>query len=147
VKVRRSFSSPQILIAAIALGQRHALAELYDGAVDRLYAIAHNILRSTSDAEEVICDTFQHIWSHAREYRADSGSVVDWLAITVCDLSLQRLIDGSLCPDFIGGKNRSADAIPSHCEGLSADDLQESLLCDIRANSRSSWVAIDHILS
>lgn len=71
------------LITRIAGGDESALADLYDTAVGRAYALALRITRNAQDAEDAVEETFFQIWQRAAQYDAQRGRVLAWV-LTIC---------------------------------------------------------------
>jgi len=69
------------LIQQMGGGDTHSLARLYDLTGRSLYSVAHSVLRSAMDSEEIICDTFLYVWKHAHDYDSTRGSVMAWLTV------------------------------------------------------------------
>jgi RNA polymerase sigma-70 factor (ECF subfamily) len=67
------------LIARIARGDSQALAELYDRHSTLLYSLILRIVRSTSDAQDVLQETLLLVWRRAEQYDAAVGSPAAWL--------------------------------------------------------------------
>jgi RNA polymerase sigma-70 factor (ECF subfamily) len=68
------------LVRDLARGEQRVLAELYDRFAPGLFGLAMRITRDTSDAEEVLADTFAQAWREASRYSSERGSVGSWLA-------------------------------------------------------------------
>ena len=68
-----------------------ALAALYDETSRFLYGLALQILRDRADAEEVILDVYQHVWSHSHLYDETRGNVWNWLAVVTRNRAIDRL--------------------------------------------------------
>ncbi|HEY4187351.1 MAG TPA: sigma-70 family RNA polymerase sigma factor [Polyangia bacterium] len=79
------------LVAAIAAGDRDALATLYDAYAPLLFALAKRILGNVATAEDLIHDVFLEVWHHAAEYSAARGSVPAWLTVRTRSRALDRL--------------------------------------------------------
>lgn len=88
------------LIAAVAKGDRSALAELYDRHAARLAALASHILRDAAQAEDVVHDVFVEAWHHAHEFDPVRGNVRAWLTVRARSRALDR----------VGRRNRGARA-------------------------------------
>src|SRR5512138_1881490 len=73
----------EVLLGRIAAGDRDALAEVYDGTVGQVYALARMILRNVSDAEEAVCDTYTQVWQQAATFDATRASPIGWL-LMIC---------------------------------------------------------------
>lgn len=68
-------------LTRIAARDQAALAELYDGTVSRVYALALRIVGDDSLAEEVVSDVYFQAWIDAGKYDAARGSVQAWLMV------------------------------------------------------------------
>lgn len=79
------------LVMAIAEGTREALAELYDRYSPTLLALAQRLLRSPSDAEDLLHDFFLEVWQQAHTFDAGRGSVRAWLIMRLRCRALDRL--------------------------------------------------------
>jgi RNA polymerase sigma-70 factor, ECF subfamily len=86
-----SASADVALVAAIATGDRHALAALYDMHAPMLFGLAKRILGNPTAAEDLIHDVFLEVWHHAAEYSPLRGSVPAWLTIRTRSRALDRL--------------------------------------------------------
>jgi RNA polymerase sigma-70 factor (ECF subfamily) len=78
------------LIAAIAGGDREALARLYDRYASRLLALAVRMLGDRREAEDVLHDVFIEVWQHAGDFDAARGSVRAWLFVRMRSRTLDR---------------------------------------------------------
>ncbi len=79
------------LVARMARGDRSAVAELYERHAGRLLALAHRLLRSPSEAEDLIHDVFLEAWRRSADYSAERGSVRTWLLLRTRSRCLDRL--------------------------------------------------------
>ena len=79
------------LVAALALGDRGALAELYDRHASAMLGVALRVLHSRSDAEDLVHDVFVEAWQRAGAYEAGRGSVRSWLLVRVRSRGIDRL--------------------------------------------------------
>ena len=79
------------LVAAIATGDKPALAALYDMHAPMLLGLAKRILGNAAAAEDLIHDVFLEVWQHAAEYSPLRGSVPAWLTIRTRSRALDRL--------------------------------------------------------
>jgi RNA polymerase sigma-70 factor (ECF subfamily) len=80
-----------LLIAAVAAGDRPALADLYDRHASRLAALVAHILRDPAQAEDVVHDVFVEVWHHAHAFDASRGNVRAWLTVRARSRALDRL--------------------------------------------------------
>jgi RNA polymerase sigma-70 factor (ECF subfamily) len=74
----------------MAQGDEIALSSVYEKTAARVFGIAHAILGSKEDAEEVVCDVYTYAWQHATTYDASRGSVAAWLAIIAKSRAIDR---------------------------------------------------------
>jgi RNA polymerase sigma-70 factor (ECF subfamily) len=79
------------LLQRIATRDETALAELYDRHSRLAYSVIMRILRSPSDAEEVLQETFVRVWSRADTYDAQLGSPATWLTRIARNRAIDRL--------------------------------------------------------
>jgi RNA polymerase sigma-70 factor (ECF subfamily) len=78
------------LVAAIAAGDRRALAELYDLYGGVLLALALRIVRDRREAEDLLHDVFLEVWRSARDYDPTRGRVRTWLTIRMRSRALDQ---------------------------------------------------------
>lgn len=79
------------LAAQVAQGDERAFLVLYDRYSSHVYALAMRIMRETNLAEEVTQDTFLKLWSRARMFLAERGSLLAWLLTIARRTALDRL--------------------------------------------------------
>ena len=79
------------LLQRIATRDEAALAELYDRHSRLAYSVIMRILGSSSDAEEVLQETFIRVWSRADTYDALLGSPSTWLIRIARNRAIDRL--------------------------------------------------------
>ena len=77
-------------IAAIAAGDREALAALYRETSKDVYGFALSILKNTHDAEDVLHDCFIAVFRAAEDYRPQ-GKPLAWILTITRNLCMQRL--------------------------------------------------------
>jgi RNA polymerase sigma-70 factor, ECF subfamily len=71
------------LLSRIALQDRSALKELYDGVAGQLLAVALRVLHDRAAAEDVLQDAFVTVWTRASQYPAVHSHAVAWLTSLV----------------------------------------------------------------
>lgn len=71
----------EVLVAAMAAGDRAALATLYERHAPLLLGIALRIVREKREAEDLLHDVFLEAWRSARDFDPKRGRVRTWLAI------------------------------------------------------------------
>jgi RNA polymerase sigma-70 factor (ECF subfamily) len=83
------------LLAASALGDRAAFAELYRATSAKLFAVSLRIVRERQLAEEVLQESFVAIWNHAHVYARAKSAPTTWMAAIVRNRSLDLLRRGA----------------------------------------------------
>lgn len=78
-------------IAAIAAGDRRALARLYDRYAPAVLALGLRVLRSREDAEDLVHDVFVEVFKRAGDFDPDRGVVRTWLMVRARSRALDRL--------------------------------------------------------
>ena len=79
------------LVARVARGEESAFLTLYDRYAGRVHAVTVRILHDPMLAEEATQDTFLKLWSRARLYLAERGSLLLWLLTIARRTALDRL--------------------------------------------------------
>jgi RNA polymerase sigma-70 factor (ECF subfamily) len=79
------------LIQRVASGDQKAFLDLYDRYAGRVQALTLHILGDPMLAEEVTQDTFIKLWSRARLYLSERGSLLMWLLTVARHTALDRL--------------------------------------------------------
>lgn len=79
------------LVTQIAKGDERAFIALYDRHASHVYAVALYILRDPMLAEEATQDAFLKLWSRARQFVAERGSLLVWLLTITRRTALDRL--------------------------------------------------------
>ncbi len=77
------------LVARLAAGDDHALAEVFDGLGSVVYGAARRILGQDALAQDVVQDVFVQLWSHPERYQPAAGTLGTYLGI----LARSRAID------------------------------------------------------
>ena len=78
-------------IAAIARGDRDALAGLYDRHSSALMALGVRMLADRSEVEDVLHDVFVEVWKHAGDFDPERASVKTWIVLRMRSRCLDRL--------------------------------------------------------
>jgi RNA polymerase sigma-70 factor (ECF subfamily) len=71
----------EVLVAAMAAGDRAALATLYERHASLLLGLALRIVREKREAEDLLHDVFLEAWRTAKDFDPKRGRVRTWLAI------------------------------------------------------------------
>lgn len=79
------------LIHRVALRDDAALEALYTRYCATVYSAALSILRTQAEAEEVVQETFIHIWTRARDYTSARGSLAAWVVMLARSRAIDRL--------------------------------------------------------
>lgn len=127
------------LVELVTHRDEHALSELYDQTVGKVFGLARTITGNVEDAEEVTCDVYTQLWQSARSYDGSRGSVMAWL-LTICrsralDAIRRRRVRQtaqdnvvSLQPDVSATDHEGLDDLLSHVEqGTAVYKALESL--------------------
>jgi RNA polymerase sigma-70 factor (ECF subfamily) len=78
------------LIRRIIARDQDAVAELYDRHGRLVYSLALRILRSPSDAEDVVQEVFVRVWNRGDTYDERLGSPAAWLARIARNRAIDR---------------------------------------------------------
>ena len=70
----------QELLFASARGNQDAFATLYELTAPHLFSLSQRIVKRQDYAEEVMQEAFVQIWYSAKDYYADKGAPMAWLA-------------------------------------------------------------------
>jgi RNA polymerase sigma-70 factor (ECF subfamily) len=79
------------LVARVAQGDEQAFLTLYDRYAARVHALTFRSLGEAMLAEEATQDTFLKLWSRARLYLNERGSLLMWLLTIARRTALDRL--------------------------------------------------------
>jgi RNA polymerase sigma-70 factor (ECF subfamily) len=111
------------IMAAVARGEREALARLYAATSAQLFGVALRIMKRRDRAEEVLQDAFVSIWQRARDYDAAKGSVMTWMASIVRNraIDLLRRERPSVSIDDAPGQERWASSEPDPFQATMAN--------------------------
>jgi RNA polymerase sigma-70 factor (ECF subfamily) len=90
-RVSSADAADHAVLYAVARGDRHALAQLYEQHAAVMLALAQRMLRDSREAEDVVHDVFVEAWRHAGEYDPTRSSVRSWLLLRLRSRCLDRL--------------------------------------------------------
>ena len=113
------------LLAAMAGGDKAALARLYDLLAKPLYSLAVRVTNDTSEAQDIVQDVFLQMWHKASAYESSRGSVFSWAAT----LTRNRAIDR------VRMRKRRAELLAE-----SANELQPAPLAGDTDSDASLWI-------
>ncbi|HUZ36280.1 MAG TPA: sigma-70 family RNA polymerase sigma factor [Streptosporangiaceae bacterium] len=78
-----------LLVARLAAGDDHALAEIFDRLAPAVYSAALRVLGDGSGAQDVVQDVFVELWSHPDRYDLAAGTLRTYLMV----LARHRAVD------------------------------------------------------
>lgn len=113
------------LLAAMARGDKNALASLYDQLSGPLYSLALRMLGDAGEAQDLIQDIFLQVWRTAATYEPGRGSVFSWMTT----LTRNRAIDR------IRMRKRRSELLAN-----AAPELQPSALGGDADSAKSLWL-------
>lgn len=79
------------LLAAMARGEKSALAGLYDSLAKPLYSLAYRVTNDATEAQDIIQDVFLQLWHKAADYNTARGSVFSWAATLTRNRAIDRV--------------------------------------------------------
>ncbi|MDX2186789.1 MAG: sigma-70 family RNA polymerase sigma factor [Opitutaceae bacterium] len=79
------------LVAAIAAGEKYALARAYDLYSRPLFGMAYRLLQNRSEAEDILHDVFANLRGLAEDYDPSRGSIEAWLIMLVRSRAIDRI--------------------------------------------------------
>lgn len=78
------------LLEKIALGNKEALAKLYDKTKSSVYGFSLSIVKNAADAEDVLQETYIKAWTYIAAYTS-KGTPMAWILTIAKNLSLMKL--------------------------------------------------------
>lgn len=88
---REAAAEHATLAAAMARGDKQALARLYDLLGRPLYSLALRITGDAAEAQDVVQDVFLQLWHKAADYQPSRGSYFAWAATLTRNRALDRI--------------------------------------------------------
>lgn len=88
------------LVQRVVQGDREAFVALYDRHVPRVYGLAIRILGETMAADEVTQDTFLKLWTRAKSFSPEKGSLPAWLLTIARRTAIDRVRLENRRPEF-----------------------------------------------
>ncbi len=99
------------LLRKVALGDVEALREVYARCSSRAFAVILRLLRSHSDSEDVLQETFLQLWRNARSFDPSRGGMEAWVVTVARTRAIDRL--------------RQRAVVDRTVEGASQEDQRE----------------------
>jgi RNA polymerase sigma-70 factor (ECF subfamily) len=126
----------RVLVRRMQSGDQRALGEFYDRWFPVVNGLVSRMVKSVSDTEDVVEETFWQAWRQADRFTEDRGSVQTWLLTIARSRSLDRLrslkrrreesIDDVSSAGAVPGQPSAESALPpSSSDPLLAAELQE----------------------
>lgn len=107
------------MLERMAAGDGDALRELYDIHARAVYSLAVRILRSQSDAEDIVQEVFVQAWRNATRYDASRGTVAGWLLMQAKSRAIDRLRARRARPEQTDDSQR-----PEPADATAGPDIQ-----------------------
>ena len=128
------------LMTRVARGDEHAFLMLYDRHAARVHALTLRILSDPMLAEEATQDAFLKLWSRARLFMNERGSLLLWLLTIARRTALDRLrlegrrpvLSDSNDPDDMWQTIPDLDSVPEEARWRSLHFAVQSLQPDHR---------------
>jgi RNA polymerase sigma-70 factor, ECF subfamily len=128
------------LMTRVARGDEHAFLMLYDRHAARVHALMLRILNDPMLAEEATQDAFLKLWSRARLFLNERGSLLLWLLTIARRTALDRLrlegrrpvLSDSIDPDDLWQTIPDQDSVPEEARWRSLRFAVQSLDPDHR---------------
>ena len=108
----------EALVAAMAAGDRGALATLYERHASLLLGLALRIVREKREAEDLLHDVFLEAWRSAEDFDPKRGRVRTWLAIRMRSRALDLQKSARVSRNTGDG---GLDLLVDEAEGTSPD--------------------------
>ncbi|HEY3310685.1 MAG TPA: sigma-70 family RNA polymerase sigma factor [Anaerolineales bacterium] len=118
-------SNDSELLGKVARGDEAAFISLYDRHAGHVYALTLRILRDPMLAEEATQDTFLKLWSRARQFMVERGTVLVWVLTIARRTALDRL--------------RLEARRPSLSDSFDPDELWNSIPEAASSTEESRW--------
>jgi RNA polymerase sigma-70 factor (ECF subfamily) len=132
-------------IRRMALGEDHALGELYDRMGGLVFSLVLRILRNDRETEEIVQDVFVGAWRNARSFDASRAGVATWLTTMARNKAIDRLRANRRrlppAPDEPDQLPEATDPSPDPARTAQIDDRRARIaawMSDLPANQRQA---------
>ena len=89
------------LLHQIAKGDTEAFSRLYDRFSNLIFSISVGILKSATEAEDILQEVSLKIWKNAHHFDYHQGKVASWVAVLTRNKAIDRLRASQRNRDFI----------------------------------------------
>jgi RNA polymerase sigma factor (sigma-70 family) len=87
----RTSADLDLLLGAIACGERNALKQLYERTSAKLYGICLRMLADEAEAQDVLQDVFTTVWTKAGRFDPAKAGAITWLSVLARNKAIDRL--------------------------------------------------------
>jgi RNA polymerase sigma-70 factor, ECF subfamily len=88
---RPDSTTPEALLASVALGNRRAFEALYRQTSAKLFGICLRVLAERAEAEDILQEVFATVWQKAAQFDPARASAIAWLAMIARNRAIDRL--------------------------------------------------------
>ncbi|MFD3479852.1 sigma-70 family RNA polymerase sigma factor [Streptomyces sp. NPDC058695] len=126
-----------VLMGQVALGDQEAFAAVYDAGSDAVFGLVCKVLRDRAQAEEVTQEVWVEAWRTAGRYRADRGSVLNWLLTLAHRRAVDRIraVESAAARDHRAALLEQTPAFDEVSEQVQAHHEREELRRCLRSLS------------
>ncbi len=117
--------SDEAIVQALCLGDRAALATIYDRYSGLVYKLALRILKTPEAAADLSQEIFLSLWNRPDRYNADRGSLAVFLSVMTRSQALNRIRSAKSQEQLVQRIGRANMAIPSDNPNLDQASLKE----------------------
>src|SRR5678816_3624236 len=127
-------AADEVLVAAMAGGDRAALATLYERHAALLLGLALRIVRERREAEDLLHDVFLEAWRSSKDFDPKRGRVRTWLAIRMRSRALDLQKSARVARNTGDG---GLELLVDDAEGASPDHGRvRAVLADLSVDQR-----------
>lgn len=130
------------LLAEIVSGDARAFGRLMDRHADRVFALAHSVLRIRADAEDVTQDVFLAVWRSAGDWKRGKARFSTWLYRVTLNRSLNHRNRVAARQAPLETAPEPQDPAPPADEAIDADQRREGLRRAIAALPENQRIAM-----
>ncbi len=126
-----------VLMDRVARGDQGAFGAVYDAGSGAVFGLVCKVLRNHAQAEEVTQEVWVEVWRTAGRYRAERGSVLNWLLTLAHRRAVDRIraVESAAARDHRAALLEQTPAFDEVFEQVQAHDEREELLRCLRALS------------